>query len=77
MMEDYINEQALMDAGCSKQIRMQCLQLIKTEQICELLRLLKKQRVCLLNAVHEKQQRLECLDYLLYQIKKTYEEEHK
>ena len=37
----------------------------------ESLRLLKKQRSLLLDAVHREEKKIDCLDYLVYQMQKA------
>ena len=53
--------QNLIDAGCSQAAAQQCVALA---------RLLSHHRAALLDAVHANQKRIDCLDYLLYQIGK-------
>ena len=66
--------QNLQDAGCCDEvIRRYCeleaqsrpVNLIRRDQKC----LLQKQRKALLDDLHESQRRLDCLDFLLYQMK--------
>ena len=66
--------QNLQDAGCCDEvIRRYCeleaqprpAHLIRRDQKC----LLQKQRKALLDDLHERQRRLDCLDFLLYQMK--------
>lgn len=39
----------------------------------ELLKLLEQHRSCLLSTVHEREKQIDCLDYLVYQIKQNKE----
>lgn len=40
----------------------------------ELLKLLEHHRSCLLGMVHEREKQIDCLDYLVYQIKRNKEQ---
>ena len=63
--------QNLRDAGCDEEKTAACLSCMKSNRETECLRLLKKHRSGLLDTVHEEQKKIDCLDYLLYQMKKT------
>ncbi len=65
-----ILRQNLLDAGCGPDTVQRCMELIKKQKSAELLRLLSRHRRGLLDAVHENQRRIDCLDYLVYQIEK-------
>ena len=39
----------------------------------ELSKLLEQHRSCLLNLIHDKEKQIDCLDYLVYQIKRNKE----
>jgi hypothetical protein len=67
--EDII--QNLRDAGCNEKDISSFLECIKCGREPESFRLLKKQRSRLLDTVHEEQKKIDCLDYLVYQMKKT------
>jgi len=62
--------QNLHDAGCSQQIIEQFMQFRKEEDTFCQIRILVKQRNMLLEAIHTDQNKLDCLDYLLFQLKK-------
>lgn len=40
----------------------------------ELSKLLEQHRSCLLNLIHDKEKQIDCLDYLVYQIKRNKEQ---
>lgn len=62
--------QNLKDAGCNAQMVEQFFQLQAEGRMENQLKLLSKQRNALLHKVHENQQKLDCLDYLIFRIKK-------
>lgn len=62
--------QNLIDAGCGEPLSEQVLGLIATEKSAESLALLKKHRRSLLDQYHAEQRKLDCLDYLVYQMEK-------
>lgn len=62
--------QNLMDAGCSHEMAEQCVKLSEEQDAAQLLRVLARHRRTLLDAVHAGQKRIDCLDYLIYKIKK-------
>lgn len=59
----------LEDAGCSNHLITEFLRLDADGKIKEQLRLLIKHREDLLNAIHENQKRIDCLDFLIFNIK--------
>ena len=63
-------EQNLRDAGCSDEFVVTFMQVWGTGAVQEQLRLLSRQRGILLDSVHAAQKRLDCLDYLRYQLQK-------
>lgn len=63
-------EQNLRDAGCSDEFVVTFMQAWGTGAVQEQLRLLSRQRCVLLDSVHAAQKRLDCLDYLRYQLQK-------
>lgn len=63
--------QNLIDAGCEPETTEQCVALKKAGKHTELLRLLSRHRADLLDAVHENQKRIDCLDFLVYQMGKA------
>ena len=65
-----ILRQNLLDAGCGSDTVQQCMDLVKRRESSELLRLLSRHRRELLDTVHQNEKRIDCLDYLSYQIEK-------
>lgn len=64
----------LEDAGCPPNMIEVFIECQKDEKYAEQQRLLLKQRRLLLEEVHDTQHRLECLDYLIYIIRKKEKE---
>lgn len=62
--------QNLKDAGCDSEMVEQFLALGREAQIKKQLKLLEKHRKQLLDRVHEEEKRIDCLDYLTYQLNK-------
>lgn len=62
--------QNLKDAGCSEGLIGQFQECCRQGKEKEGIRLLRKHRDALLDAMHREQKRIDCLDYLLYQINK-------
>lgn len=62
--------QNLADAGCDERMIRRCLALWETNQRGALLEELCTWRAALLEAVHKSEDRLTCLDYLIYQLKR-------
>ena len=62
--------QNLLDAGCGADIMRRCMELAEKRESAELLRLLSHHRRELLDTVHQNEKRIDCLDYLIYQIEK-------
>ena len=60
----------LEDAGCGPDMICCCEALARDEKKAELMRALSLHRRALLDDVHENQRRIDCLDYLIYQIEK-------
>lgn len=60
----------LKDAGCSTQCRKRCISLYEKKDFHELILQLMLHRKTLLKELHEVQQDIDCLDYLLHQLKK-------
>lgn len=63
--------QNLIDAGCDPKTTAQCMGFVEEKNQTQLLRLLLCHRCSLLEAVHGSQKKIDCLDYLIYQIQKT------
>jgi len=64
-------EQNLRDAGCSDEFIVSFMRAWKAGTAKEQLRLLAGQRRRLLDCVHAEQRKLDCLDYLRYQLEKA------
>lgn len=62
--------QNLADAGCDQQTSEQFMKLEVTGEKQGQLKLLNKHRRFLLDSIHTVQKQIDCLDYLVYQIKK-------
>ena len=60
----------LKDAGCDPDMIRNCEILAQSEKQGELMRVLSQHRRALLDAVHENERRIDCLDYLVYQLEK-------
>ena len=60
----------LKDAGCGPDMICRCEVLAQGEKKAELIRALSLHRQTLLDAVHENERRIDCLDYLIYQFEK-------
>ena len=60
----------LKDAGCDQDMICHCEILAQSEKKAELMRALSLHRKALLDAVHENERRIDCLDYLIYQFEK-------
>lgn len=65
-----ILRQNLLDAGCGADTVRQCMDLAQRREDAELLRLLSRHRRELLDAVHQNEKRIDCLDYLIHQVEK-------
>ena len=63
--------QNLRDAGCDEKTIAAYLDCIMNGRETESLRLLKKQRSLLWDAVHREERKIDCLDYLMYQMWKA------
>ena len=60
----------LKDAGCDPDMICRCEILAQSEKKIELMRVLSLHRRALLEVVHENERRIDCLDYLVYQLEK-------
>ena len=60
----------LRDAGCDPDTICRCEVLSREQKKGELMRVLSLHRRALLDTVHENQRRIDCLDYLIYQLEK-------
>ena len=62
--------QNLKDAGCDKKTVAQFLAFGEEGNTQEQLKLLSVQRQQLLDRIHQEEKRIDCLDYLVYQIQR-------
>ena len=62
--------QNLVDAGCGPEIVRQCMALVRKREQAELMRVLSRHRRALLDALHQSERRIDCLDYLVYTLEK-------
>lgn len=62
--------QNLKDAGCAPDIIECCIACMEQGKKKELLKRLEEHRKGLLNKVHEEEKQIDCLDYLVYQIRR-------
>lgn len=63
--------QNLKDAGCDAKTVEQFLDFMEKEQTAEQLELLSCHRRRILDDLHRDEHRIDCLDYLVYQIQKA------
>lgn len=63
--------QNMRDAGCSQDTIECCMASLDCGEKTELLKQLEKHREGLLRKVHEEEKRIDCLDYLVYQIRQS------
>ena len=64
-------EQNLRDAGCEEGCIREFMRDLEQDRMQAGVRLLNQHRRLLLDAMHREQKRIDCLDYLLYQIRKN------
>ena len=62
--------QNLKDAGCTQDIVECCIACMEQGKKNELLKRLEEHRTGLLHKVHEEEKHIDCLDYLVYQIRR-------
>lgn len=62
--------QNLEDAGCSREMIQKCMAYAQQHEEGELLRALASHKQTLLDTVHDYHEKIDCLDYLVYRIKK-------
>ncbi|MDE7417405.1 MAG: hypothetical protein K2N44_14085 [Lachnospiraceae bacterium] len=67
-----ILHQNLIDAGCGEDLIETCIELAKANMWNRILPLLGEQRTNLLDAVHDVQKQIDCLDFLVYNINKKH-----
>lgn len=64
-------KECLKDAGCSKETIQSIMDCIQNNQHERKIMLLKEHRYQLLEKIHHDQKQIDCLDYLLYQLKQV------
>ena len=62
--------QNLKDAGCDSKTTQRCLCFFQERKFTEVLQALAAHRAELLEEIHGGQERIDCLDFLIYKIKK-------
>lgn len=60
--------QNLKDAGCSLKVIEKFMDFYQSQSVIEQKRVLAAHRSSLLEAIHKSQKKLDCLDYLIYQL---------
>lgn len=60
----------LIDAGFNMETVKNCMELVEKKNETELLRILEQHKGKLLKSVHKEQEYIDCLDYLVYQIRR-------
>lgn len=64
-------EQNLRDAGCDEECICRFMADLEEKREQEGLKLLREHRSKLLDAMHREQKRIDCLDYLVYEMQKA------
>ena len=67
--------QNLEDANCSSDLIFKFLEYEKENQTAEQLKLLTNHRKILLDSLHKNQKQIDCLDYLIFNIKQNFQKE--
>lgn len=62
--------QNLKDAGCKEDVIKRFMNYAMEGKLKQQLKLLAKHRCLLLDEIHEEQKKIDCLDYLIYKMKK-------
>lgn len=65
-----ILRQNLVDAGCEQEVIQRCVELAQQKRTREIKRILARHRQTLLDVLHVNEKRIDCLDYLVYNIEK-------
>lgn len=60
--------QNLKDAGCSSKTIEKFMDIYQAQSVAEQKRVLAAHRRSLLESIHKSQKKLDCLDYLIYQL---------
>ena len=64
--------QNLIDAGCSKQEIIVCIDFARNGKWKKLLPILAEHKKRLLEQIHTSEKQIDCLDFLIYQLNKNY-----
>lgn len=62
--------QNLIDGGCDAQTVEYCISFVKEKRYAELIPFLSQHKETLLKSVHLGQKQIDCIDYLIYKLKK-------
>lgn len=62
--------QNLLDAGCDEITTNRCMLLLQEGKKFDMIPILSKHRKELLDSVHKGQKQIDCLDYLIYSLRK-------
>lgn len=62
--------QNLLDAGCDEITTNRCMLLLQEGKKSDMIPILSKHRKELLDSVHKGQKQIDCLDYLIYSLRK-------
>lgn len=62
--------QNLIDSGCDLQTARQCMSFMEEGRISEILPILSRHKSALIDSVHIEQKQIDCLDFLIYKLKK-------
>ena len=65
-----ILRQNLVDAGCGPEVVNRCMELARRKETAELMRALSLHRQLPLDTFHQSEKQIDCLDYLIYRLKK-------
>lgn len=68
-MDKQALKQNLIDSGCSKEVIDEFFSLYEQKKKKEALRLLTKHKSELLDNLHDSQKKIDCLDYLIFNLK--------
>ena len=68
--------QNLIDAGCGTKTTEQCMALVEDGRYCDTLPILTRYRKALPGSVRTGQKQIDCLDFLIYKLKKLYPSGH-
>lgn len=63
--------QNLIDAGCNKSITDKCMLLVEDGRTTDMLPILATYRESLLSSVHAGQKKIDCLDFLIYTLRRN------